>query len=171
MWVPRCADTHATPHTHTLSPSLPLSRTPIHTDTQFPCDCQQRWFHSQSFQNHIPLSAILSVSVYLSVFLPLILPPEWPPTHPTPLLLVGVSCASAKPLDTQPSALFDNLTPCLPRLQFPSSAGLPPGCCLVQLAHDWLNDWLIGSFVSILLEPAIIWQKIIWVMPVCSEPQ
>lgn len=76
MWAPRCADTHATPHTHTLSPSLPLSRTPIHTDTQFPCDCQQRWFHSQSFQNHIPLSAILSVSVYLSVFLPLILPPE-----------------------------------------------------------------------------------------------
>lgn len=98
------------------------------------------WFHSQSFHNHISSSMFLSLCLSLSFSHSLCHPNDPHTTHP--LLLVGVWCASAKPLDIQPSALFDNLTPCLPRLQFPSSTGFLPGP-----SGSWQAEWLTYCLV------------------------
>lgn len=102
--------------------------------------------------NHFRTTALYlhstqSISVFLS-FVHSFCHPNEPPHTPPSYVLVGVWCASAKPSDTQPSALL------LSWIIFLASNSLSSLiCCLVHLTHDTLNDWVIGSFTSILQEP------------------
>lgn len=153
MWAPCCEDsnTKTRMHTHRLS----------HTH-----------LIRQTHNSHVIVSRggfILNhnhiySSVFLSVFclFPARSATQMTPTHTPPPDSSSVFGVPLLSFIHTPSARFDNLTPCLPCLQSPSSTGLLPGCWSSWLLTNWLTDWLIGSFISILQTSPSIQNRLDW---------